>query len=178
MAFGNGELVFLGIAELGGSSDGGTAGIGKSKHFRNFVEDFADGVVTGFADDLVVSVGIKKHDLGVAAGGDEGEGGEVDGFAVEPVGVDVTFDVIDGVEGFVFNEGEGAGGEGADEEGADEAGAVSDGNGVDVVPSALEVGEAGFDGGNGDFDVGAGGDFGDDAAEGFVKVDLGVDGFS
>lgn len=47
---------------------------------------------------------------------------------------------MDGVEGLVPEDCEGAGGEGADEEGANEAGGVGDGDGVDV-------GGGGFGGG-------------------------------
>ena len=78
-----------------------------------------------------------------------------------------------GVEGFVVEDGEGAGGEGADEEGAEEAGGVGDGDGVDLGPMEAGSDERLVDDGEDGFDVGASGDFGDDAAVNFVDVDLG-----
>lgn len=51
----------------------------------------------------------------------------------EPVGVDVGFEVVDGVEGLIPEEGERTGGEGADEEGTEQAWSVGDGDGVDIV---------------------------------------------
>ena len=47
--------------------------------------------------------------------------------------------MVGGVEGFVVEEGEGAGGEGADEEGAEESRGMGDGDGVDLVPVELGV---------------------------------------
>lgn len=47
--------------------------------------------------------------------------------------------MVDGVEGFLVEDGEGAGGKGADEKGTEEAGGVGDSDGVDVVPSAMSV---------------------------------------
>ena len=46
---------------------------------------------------------------------------------------------MDREEGFVMNEGEGAGSEGADEEGADQSWSMGDGDGIDVVPSEVGV---------------------------------------
>ncbi len=83
--------------------------------------------------------------------------------------------MVDGVEGFVVEDGEGAGGESADEETAEEAGGVGDGNGVDVVPSDFGVCKGFVDDGEDGFEVASGCDFGDDAAVGFENVDLGDD---
>ena len=47
--------------------------------------------------------------------------------------------MVDGVEGLVMEDGEGAGGEGADEKGTKEAGCVGDGDGVDIIPGAAGV---------------------------------------
>ena len=71
-----GEGVFLRIAGLGGFADGGAAGVGKTEKFSDFVETFADGVVAGGADNFEVGVGFLINDLSVAAGDEEGEGGE------------------------------------------------------------------------------------------------------
>ena len=102
--------------------------------------------------------------------------------------------MVDGVERFVVEDGEGAGGEGADEEGAEKAGGVGDGDGVDagkrecafffffgVVSSIkLWVGFFGLSDGfmndreNG-LEMGAGSNLGDDAAILFEDIDLGND---
>ncbi len=60
-------------------------------------------------------------------------------FGFKPVAIDMTFEVVNWVEGFVVEDGEGAGGESADEETAEESGGVGDGDGVDVVPSDFGV---------------------------------------
>ena len=83
--------------------------------------------------------------------------------------------MVDGVEGFIVKEGEGASGKSTDEEGAGEAGAVGDGDGVEVLDFEFGVLEGFVDDGEDGFDVGAGGDFGDDSAVGGVDVDLGDD---
>lgn len=53
---------------------------------------------------------------------------------VKPASVDVGFEVMDGVEGLVVKDGEGAGGEGADEKGAEQTRGMGDSDGVDVRP--------------------------------------------
>jgi len=92
-------------------------------------------------------------------------------------GVEVGLDVVDGDEGFLPGEGKGFGGGGADEEAADEAGAVGDGDGVEFAGGGLNACgiKSLIDDGVEAFEVGAGGDFGDDAAEFGVEVDLGRD---
>lgn len=56
----------------------------------------------------------------MAARDDKGKEGEFGGFLVwifrgsEPVGVDVAFDVVDAIKGFVVEDGESASSEGAD----------------------------------------------------------------
>ncbi len=51
----------------------------------------------------------------------------------------MAFQVVDGIEGFGVEDGEGAGGEGADEQRAEEAGGVSDGDGVNFVPVGAAI---------------------------------------
>lgn len=90
--------------------------------------------------------------------------------------------MVNGVEGLIVQDGEGAGGESADEEGAEEAGGVGDGEGVDFVPVVLAMfGEAGVGEGLVDdrkdsLEVGTSGDFGNNATVAFKEVDLGNDG--
>ena len=74
-----------------------------------------------------------------------------------------------------MEDGEGTGGEGADEQGADKAGGIGDGNGVDIVPGAVCVGQCLVDNGVDDFDMAPGRDLWYDTAVLGVDVDLGVD---
>lgn len=80
--------------------------------------------------------------------------------------------MVDGIEGFMPEDGEHAGGKGADEEGAEEAGGVGDSDVVDAVFGEMSVGKGLVDDGKDGFKVGAGGDFGDDATVGGEDVDL------
>lgn len=85
------------------------------------------------------------------------------------------FEVVHGVKGFVPEDGESAGGEGADEERAEEAGGVGDGDIIDVVFGEVGVSKGLVDDGEDGFEVGASGDFGNDAAVGSKNIDLGDD---
>ena len=164
------------VAREGGGGDGGTTWVGEAEDFSDLVETFADGVVEGGADNLEGVGRGHVDELGVAARDDEGEEGEGGGMVgVEPVGVDMRLEMVNGVEGFVVEEGEGAGGQSADEEGTEKAWGVGDGDGVDVVPGEGGVGEGAVEDGEDGFEVGTGGDFGDDATVGFENVNLGND---
>ena len=174
---GVGERVFGWVAGEGTLSNIGAAGVGEAEDFGDFVETFTDGVVTSGADNFEMVVFGHVDDLGVAAGDDEGkqrEGGEMIPIG-EPVGVDVGFEMVDGVERLVPKDGEHTGGKGADEERAEEAGGVGDGDVVDVVAGEVGVGEGFVDDGEDGLEVGAGGDFGDDATVGGENIDLGDD---
>lgn len=80
---------------------------------------------------------------------------------MEPVGVDVGLEMVNGVKGFVPENGEHAGGQGADEEGTQETRGVGNGNVIDIVLSEMSVGESLMDDGKDGFEMGTGGDFGD-----------------
>ena len=177
-----------GVAVGGEGVDPGAAGIAEAEELGDFVVGFAGGVVDGAADDAVVP-GCRfarlagEIEVGVAAGDDEGEGGNrtSDG---EPSswgpgvgcfhqdGVDVAFEVVDGDEGLVEAEGEGFGVGDADEEGAGEAGAVGDGDGVEVGEGDTWPWQGGADDGDDGAEVLAGGEFGDDSAVVGVEGDL------
>lgn len=160
----------------GGFSDVRTAGEGQAEEPPGFVEGFSGGVVAGAADALVLSVATHEDEVGVSAGDDEAEGGEL-GFGAfdEPVCVDVTFEVIDADERQAAAEGDGARGVVADQETAGEAGAPGAGDGIDVVEGAVRGLERFADDGHDLEQVLAAGDFGDDAAVFCVEVDLGCD---
>lgn len=74
--FGVGERIFVAVASLAEFGDGGTAWIGKTENFGDFIKTFADGIVFGGADDFKIGVGGHADELGVAARNKEGENGE------------------------------------------------------------------------------------------------------
>ena len=61
------EMIFLRVTVFGGLADGWAARVGKTENFGDFVETFADGVVSGGADDFKLIVSFHVDDLGVAA---------------------------------------------------------------------------------------------------------------
>lgn len=159
-----GENIVI-LASFSKLADGGTTGVGKPENLGGFVEGFADGVIESGADDLKIGMGSLVNELGVAARYDKGKGGEGGGiWAIKPVGVDVGFDMMNGIEGFLMCEGECAGGESADKKRAIEAGSVGDGDGVNLIYGESGIFEGLVDDGVDGLDVGAGGEFRDDAA--------------
>ncbi len=81
-------------------------------------------------------------------------------------------DVVDRVERFIFQRRQGAGGQGADQQRPNQARRIGDGNGVDIVPGQVGVGQCLVDDGVDHFDVAASGHFGHDAAINRVNIDL------
>lgn len=94
------------------------------------------------------------------------------GAIVEPVGVDVGFEVVDGVEGLVPENSESAGGEGADKEGTEQAGGVGDGDSVEVIRGEVGVMQSLMDDGQDGFEMRASGDFGNDTTISCENVNL------
>lgn len=93
----------------------------------------------------------------------------------EPIGIDMRLEMMDGVEGFIPEDGESAGSKSADEKRPDKARGMSDGNGVNIGSGDASVAKGLVDDGEDGFEVGAGGDFGDDASVSSKNVDLGDD---
>lgn len=171
------ERVFSRVTIESGLSDRGAARVGKAEDLGDFVEAFTDGVVAGGADDVELIMSGHVDDLGVAAGDDEGEKWEGGGgvrlvVVMEPVGVDVGLEMVDGVKGFMPENGEHAGGQGADEEGTQETRGVGNGNVIDIVLSEMGVGESLVDDGKDGFEMGTGGDFGDYATISGENINL------
>lgn len=77
----------------------------------------------------------------------------------EPVGVDVGFEMMDGVERLVPEDGEHASGEGADEEGAEEAGGIGNGDVINIILSEAGVAKGFVNDGQDSLEVRAGSDF-------------------
>ncbi len=60
----------MGVTTESSLGDGGTSRVGKTEDFGDFVEDFADGVVVGSADNFERIVVGHVNELGVTAGYD------------------------------------------------------------------------------------------------------------
>lgn len=90
----------------------------------------------------------------------------------EPIGIDMRLEMMDSVEGFIPEDGESAGSKSADEKRPDETRGMSDGNGVNIGSGDASVAKGLVDDGEDGFEVGAGGDFGDDASVSSKNVDL------
>ena len=69
----NRQMIFVRVTLEGGLSNGGAAWIGETEDFGDFVEDFADGVVTSAADNMEIVVVSHVDNLGVTTGDDESE---------------------------------------------------------------------------------------------------------
>lgn len=150
----------------------GTAWVGKSENFGDFIENFADSIIASAADDMKVVVALHIYNLRMAAGNDEGEERKFRFVATQPVGVDVRFEMMGRVKRSVVKNGGSAGSEGADKKGTDEAWSMSDGNGVNVGPIELSVSKGLVKDGVDGFDMGASGDLGNNATVGGMNIDL------
>jgi len=166
------EIDGTGVAGARETVDDGAAMVGgrgeEVEEPGDLVEGFAGGIVDGGAEELGFEGRGDEVEIGVSARDDEGNVGIGD-VGGDVCGVDVGVEVINGEEGEVSGPGEGFCGGGADEEGADESGTVGDGDGMDVVEGEVRVGECGGEDGDEGFEMGATGDFGDDATETGVK---------
>lgn len=127
-----GEMIGVGIAGLGAASDGRSAGVRQTENLGDLVKTFADSIVASGADNFELVMSGHIENLSMAARDDEGEQGELgEGSRIEPVGIDMGFEVVDGIERLLPENGESARGERADEERAEQAWSMSDGDGVD-----------------------------------------------
>lgn len=167
------EFVFFGVTFFGSLGDGRAARIGETEDFGDFVENFADGVIVGCADNFEVVVVLHEDNLRVPTRYDESDEGEFGILAArEPVGVDMGFQMMNGIKGLVVENSKGAGSKSADKEGAKKSRGVSYSDGVDILNFEVGLREGLIDNGEDCFDVRTSGDFGNDAAIGLVNVDL------
>ena len=137
--FRDGEVIFMRIASLGGSGNGGAAWVGKTENFGDFIETFANGVIAGSANNFEIVVTLHIYNLGVTARNDGSEEGEFGLVAAEPVGVNVRFEVMSWVERFVVENSKSAGGKRASKERTDEAWGMSNGDSIEIVEGELGV---------------------------------------
>lgn len=71
--FGVREGVFVAVAMFGDLADLRAAWVGETEDFGDFVETFADGVISGGADDVEMVVFCHVNELSVATGNNGGE---------------------------------------------------------------------------------------------------------
>lgn len=155
-----------------GASNSGATWVGETENLGDFIEDFANSIVASAADNMKIIVALHIYNLRMAAGNDKGEERKFRFVATQPVGVDVRFEMMGRVKRNVMQNGGSAGSEGADKKGADEARGMSDGNGVDVGPIELSVGEGLVKDGVDGFDMRASGNLGNNATVGGMNIDL------
>ena len=77
MQHGAGKGKGIGTAELGQFGKFCATGVGQAEQFGGFIEGFAGGVVHAFAEQFVVADAAHGHELGVAAGYEQGNEGKV-----------------------------------------------------------------------------------------------------
>ncbi len=155
-----------------GASNSGATWVGETENLGDFIEDFANSIVASAADNMEIIVALHIYNLRMAAGNDKGEERKFRFVATQPVGVDVRFEMMGRVKRNVMQNGGSTGSEGADKKGADEAWGMSDGNGVDVGPIELSVGEGLVKDGVDGFDMRASGNLGNNATVGGMNIDL------
>ena len=170
--FWDGERVFVRSASCGGLSDGWATGVGQAEDFGNLIEAFANGVIASSADNFEMIMTFHVNNLSMTARDDGGKEWKFWLVATEPVGVDVRFKMMSWIEWFVVDDGQRASGESADKEGTDEARCVGYGDSVDVVNGKVGVFERFIDDGLDGFDMGASGDFRNDASVFGMDIDL------
>jgi hypothetical protein len=166
-----GEGEALGVAGLRHALDLGSAGIAEPQELGRLVEGLADGVVDGAAEANVVAHPAHRHELGMPAGGEQQQVGEIEPVG-QPGGERVRLQMVDREQGLVGHQRQGLGGDEPHQQPADQPRPRRHGD-------AVEVGEAGL----GPFEgpghqtvqhlhMGAGGDLGHDPAIGGVLGDL------
>lgn len=94
---------------------------------------------------------------------------------LEPVGVDVGFEMMNSVERFVPEDGESTGSKCANEERTKQARGIGDGDIVNIIFSEMSVVEGFVNDGEDSFKMGTSGNFGNNATIGGEDVDLGDD---
>ncbi len=162
------------IATRGRAIDLRPARVGQPQQSRHLVEGLAGGIVDRLAEKLDVAHQIAhEQQRGVTAGDQQSDRRQLEGLvagAAEHVCADVADEVVDGVERPVEREGKRFRGADADHERAREPRAVRDGDRVEVGKADARLGERGPKGGLERFEVGAGGDLGNDPAEARVLI--------
>ena len=151
--------------------DFGAAGIGQAKHFGGFVEGFAERIVDCGAEPDIIADTAYHEQLAVAARGEQQEIRKVEAVG-ETRGQSVRFEVIDGDEGLARDERERFGGCQADHNPADKARASGGGDAVEVAEFHAGGIKCAFNEDIGNIDMGAGGNFRDNAAIGLMLGDL------
>ena len=107
------------------------ARIGKTKNFGDFIEAFADRIITSRGDNLKMIMRGHADNLSMAARNDEGKEGKFRFFG-EPVGINMRFKMMYWVKWNMMQNTDGASRKSADQERAEKSRRVGDGDGVDL----------------------------------------------
>ena len=154
-------LRIFGLEGRGVFFQGGSAGPSESEEAGGLVQGFAGGVVQGLSVAAEFVVRGDGEGLAVSARGEQQQVRELQFGPREPRREGVRGEVIDGEEGRLPGEGEGARGGGACDESADESGPARGGDGAGLRLSAEGLSEERRQ----VREVLSGGDFGHDSAE-------------
>ena len=140
------------------------AGVRQAEHARGLVEGFAGGVVARGAHDLKFRIALRIQNGGMPAAREQGDEGRGEGRLGKVCRRHVTADVVDGDERDAQRIGKGLGEGEPHEQRADQPRAVGDGDGVEFAGGNARLGEGALHRRADGVGMGAGGDFGNDAA--------------
>ena len=96
--FWNRKSIFSAVAVLSRLSNGWVAGVGEAKNLGDFVETFADSIISSSANNFEVVVTLHIDDLSMAAGYNGGEEWKFWLMAAKPIGINVGFKMMSGIK--------------------------------------------------------------------------------
>jgi hypothetical protein len=164
-------------------ADGGSTRIWQAEQPPDLVERLARRVVDGLAEQRVAPMVVHQHELGVAAADDEAEQrerrfGRLRGRGIafeQPVGVDMTLDMVHADEGQIVAHRQRLGDVDADQQRADQAGPARHRHRVEILPAGTGLLERRLEGGHDPAQLLAGGHLRHDPAGGRVQGHLARD---
>ena len=109
-----------------------TAWIRQSEHFGDFIKSFSSSIITGFAQQTILTYSLHVQQHGVAAADNERHAGTRRTVARHEGGEQMALHVIHGEEGLVLRRCQRLGHAGADEQRADKSGPGGGGKGAHV----------------------------------------------
>ncbi len=168
-----GEMHSFRVAIFGQSVDNRPAGIAQSDRPCRFVERFARRVVSGATEDTILAVSADKRQIGVAAGDNETYKGKLKIRVAKEVGVNVALQVVDTNEREVEDGRDGLRGRDTDQESTKKAGPVRYSDRLDLSKTGARRVESFLEDWINQLDMLARRDFGDNAAEPRMQINLG-----
>ncbi len=168
---GRGKLKRAGSPALRGALHRRSARIGQAEHLGGLVEGFADGVVDGAAELLVIADAAHRDQLGVAAGDQQQQIGEADAVG-EARGQRMGFQMVHRDERLAGGQRDRLRRGEPDDDTADQPRPGRGGDAVEIAQGDAGFRQRALDDAVQHLDMGAGGDFRHHAAIGRMVVDL------